>query len=237
MTEWKAKRFWTETAVVAVEGGFQVALDGKMLNTPGKRPLVMPTRALAEAVAQEWDAQEGEIRPQEMPFTRCVNSAVERVVPQHAAVADMLAGYGETDLLCYRAEGPEALTQRQAEAWDPLLHWARETYDAPLAITAGIVPVAQPARSIENLSAAVHGTDAFALVALHDLVTLTGSLVLGLAVSRQRVNAAQAFDLSRIDEDWQIEQWGRDEEADAAAEARKAQLLQAEEFWAACFAK
>lgn len=237
MSEWKAKRFWTAVEVVEAEGGFRVMLDGRGVATPGKLPLVLPTRAMAQAVAAEWDAQEGEIKPLTMPCTRSANSAIERVAPQHREVAEMLASYGETDLLCYRAERPAELTQRQTEGWDPLLDWAAERYGARLRVTAGVVPVAQPEAAVAKLAQAVHAVEPFAMTALHDLITLTGSLVLGLAVAEGRLSAKQAWDLSRIDELWQIEQWGADEEAAEAAAAREAQLRHAEAFWALTFAE
>ena len=236
MSEWKAKRFWTDVSVEAVEGGYRILLDARTLSTPGKLPLVVPTRALAEALASEWAAQEDVIKPLEMPVTRSANSAVERVAAQHGAVADMLAAYGETDLLCYRAEGPEELTQRQAVAWDPLLDWTAERYGARLKVGAGIVPVAQDADAIAALRRAVHDVAPFPMTALHDLITLTGSLVLGFAVFENRLSAAEAWDLSRIDEDWQIAQWGEDDEATAAAAAKAAQLAHAESFLRLTFA-
>jgi chaperone required for assembly of F1-ATPase len=237
MTEWKAKRFWTKASVEDAPDGYRVCLDGKPLNTPGKLPLILPTRAMAAAIAAEWDAQQGEIRPLTMPCTRSANSAIERVIPQHAEVAEMLSAYGETDLLCYRAERPEDLTQRQAEAWDPLLDWAAQRYGARLRVGAGIVPVEQDADAMRALARVVAETGPFAMAALHDLVTLTGSLVLGLAVSEGRLSAANAWFVSRIDEDWQIEQWGDDDEAVAAAAARQAQLIHAETFWRLSFAR
>ncbi len=236
MSEWKAKRFWTTVEVVAVEGGFRVMLDGRGVATPGKLPLMLPTRAMADAVAAEWAAQEGEVKPLTMPHTRSANSAIERVAPQHAEVAAMLASYGETDLLCYRASGPQDLTQRQAEAWDPLLDWATDRYGAALRVTVGVVPVAQPADAVERLAQAVAGVAPFPMTALHDLVTLTGSLILGLAVAERRLSAKDAWEISRIDEVWQMAQWGEDEEASEAAAARAAQLQHAEAFWLSCFA-
>lgn len=237
MTEWKAKRFWTDVAVEAVDGGYRVVLDGRSVNTPGKQPLILPTRAVADAVAVEWDAQEGEIKPLTMPHTRSANSALERVAPQHAGVSAMLASYGETDLLCYRADGPEELTSRQSMGWDPLLDWADARYGARLVVGAGIVPVAQDAEAVARLSRAVADIAPFPMTALHDLVTLSGSLILGLAVSEQRLNAHDAWRLSRIDETWQIEQWGADEEAAEAAATKEAQFQHAEDFWNLCHAK
>jgi len=231
MTEWKAKRFWTDVSVDPAEGGFRVLLDGRPVRTPGKALLLLPTRAMAEATAEEWAAQEGEIQPLTMPVTRSANSAIERVTPAHAEVAAMLSAYGETDLLCYRADGPQILVERQAAGWDPLLDWAAETLQAPLLRTVGILPVAQPEDSLAKLSRIVSDTPPFHLTALHDLITLSGSLILGLATAKGRLTAATAFDLSRIDETFQIEQWGEDEEAAEFAAARRAQILHAERFW------
>lgn len=235
MTEWTAKRFWRDVRLEETGGGHAVLLDARPLNTPGKLPMILPTRAMAEAVAGEWRAQEGQIRPLTMPVTRSANSAIERVAPQHGEVAAILAAYGETDLLCYRAEGPDALTQRQAEAWDPLLDWAASRYGARLDVGAGILPVRQPPEALAALTRAVTEVAPFPMTALHDLITLTGSLILGLAVSENRISALQAWDLSRIDEDWQISQWGPDDEAIRAAEARKEQMLHADRFRGLCF--
>lgn len=237
MTEWKAKRFWTEATVAEADGGFRVMLDGRGVNTPGKAPLVLPTYAMAEAIAAEWDAQEGEIKPLTMPHTRAANSAIERVTPQLAGVSEMLLGYAETDLLCYRAEGPDELTQRQADEWDPMLEWGAQVLGAPLEPRIGVMWVSQPAASIATLDTFLGDIGPFPMTALHDLVTLTGSLILGLAVSRGRISAKEAWRLSRIDESWQIEQWGADEEAEEAAAIKEAQLLHAEAFWSLCFDK
>lgn len=236
MTEWKAKRFWDTVEVRPDDHGFRVFLDDRALNTPGKLPLTLPTRAMADAVADEWRAQEGHIQPLTMPHTRSANSAVERVTPQHAEVAAMLANYGQTDLLCYRAEGPEALIARQGDGWNPLLDWAAARYGARLRVGAGIVPVDQDPDAMARLAAAVAEVDAFPMTALHDLVTLTGSLILGLAVADRHLDVGRAWDLSRIDEDWQIEQWGPDDEAIAFAQAKESQLRHADRFWTLCFA-
>lgn len=237
MTEWKAKRFWKEATVEEAEGGFRVMLDGRGVNTPGKVPLIMPTRAMAEAVAVEWDAQESEIKPLTMPHTRSANSAIERVTPQRLDVAEMLLGYGETDLLCYRADKPIELTRRQAAAWDPLLDWADQTYGARLQPRKGVMWVSQSSSAMTLLAETLAEVTPFPMTALHDLVTLSGSLVLGLAVSKRHISAKEAWRISRIDEDWQIEQWGADEEAAEAAAIKEAQLVHAEAFWELCFAQ
>jgi len=231
---WKAKRFWTDVSVAGAEGGFAIHLDARQVMTPGKLPLVVPTRPMAEAVAAEWAAQEGEIQPLSMPVTRAANSAIERVRPQKAEVAAMLAAYAETDLTCHRAGTPEALAARQAQAWDPLLDWAARALGARLTPTIGVMSVAQPPDSLAALSAHVSAMDEFRLTALHDLVTLSGSLILGLAVADRHLDPDTAWSLSRIDEDWQIAHWGPDEDAEIAAQIRKAQFLQADRFWALC---
>jgi chaperone required for assembly of F1-ATPase len=217
MTEWTAKRFWTEVGVAQEAGGWRVLLDGRPLKTPAKAALDLPSAAMAEAMAEEWAAQHEVIDPRKMPVTRSANSAIDRVAPQKAEVVAMLAGYGETDLLCHRADGPDALVARQAEGWDPLLDWADETLGARLRPTTGILPAEQAPEALERLSEALDALDAFRLTAVHDLVTLSGSLVLGLAVARGRLDAETGWALSRIDEDWQIAQWGEDEEAAKAA--------------------
>lgn len=229
--EWKARRFWKAAEIREAGDGWQVALDGRLVRTPGKLPLILPTADLADAIAAEWDAQAEIIVPHTMPLTRAANSAVERVTPQFEAVALMLAEYGGTDLLSYRAEAPEALVNAQAEAWDPLVDWAATELRAPLRITHGVLPVPQEESSLLKLRAEVMALDVFALTALHDLVTLPGSLILGLAVLRGRLDAEKSHAISRIDEEYQAESWGRDEEADEAAAARLVQMRNAERFW------
>lgn len=234
MSGWTAKRFWKAAAAEPCEGGFTVRLDARPVKTPAKTPLVVPSLDLAHVIASEWDAQQGVIRPETMPATRAANSALDKVTPLFDAVVDEVAGYGGSDLLCYRAEGPIELVARQAEAWQPLLDWAEMEFDAPLVVTTGVIPVAQPQASLARLRAAVAAETAFGLAALHDLVAITGSLVVGLAIARGRVAGEHGFALSRIDEAWQIEQWGEDEEAAAAESMRRAALLDAERFYRLC---
>lgn len=234
MSSWTARRFWTTASAVPVEVGFAVHLDARPVRTPLKAPLVLPTFPLAEAVAAEWQAQEGKVKPETMPVTRTANSAIDKVAPQHSDVADMLAAYGGSDLLCYRATGPAGLIQVQAEGWDPLLTWAADTLSAPLQVTIGIVPVSQPAESLAALSRLVHQLDSFRLAAFHDLVAISGSLVLALAVIQRRLSAPEAWALSRIDEDWQISLWGEDEEAAEHAALKRAAFLAADRFYGLC---
>ena len=230
MSEWKARRFWTEARATETDAGFGVALDGRPVKTPAKSPLVLPSRALAEAVAAEWDAQEGEVRPATMPLTRAANAAIDKVAVQHAEVAAMLAAYADSDLLCYRAESPQALVVRQAAAWDPLLDWAAGTFGARLVPVTGVMYTPQDPEALHRLAGPVHAMDAFTLTALHDLVGLSGSLVLGLAAVHEAEEIGKLWHLSRIDETWQEEQWGVDEEARAQAEVKESEFRAAKRF-------
>ncbi|GGE17110.1 ATPase [Primorskyibacter flagellatus] len=231
MSEWAARRFWKAAAVTEGPEGFGIALDGRGVRTPAKAPLIVPTRALAEAIAAEWAAQGDTVDPRTMPATRGANAAIDKVAVQHAEVADMLAAYGDSDLLCYRADAPDELVARQAEGWDPMLDWAAETYGARLETRTGIMHDPQPASALARLAAEVHGMTAFELAAFHDLVSLSGSLVLGLAATRNAESAERLWDLSRIDEVWQAEQWGADEDAEQAAAVKRESFLNAKRFY------
>ncbi len=234
MSAWKPKRFWSASAIVPVDGGWTVQLDGRPVKTPAKTLLVVPTEALAQAIAAEWDAQQGEIKPDTMPYTRTANSAIDKVAVQFDDVATMLSAYGGSDHLCYRATGPEPLVARQAAAWDPLLAWAAQSLDLHLTVTAGIMHVAQPEAALARATALVAALNPFQLAAFHDLVALSGSLVLALAVIHGRLDPDTAWRLSRIDEDWQIEEWGEDEEAAELTAVKQAAFLQAARFYGLC---
>jgi chaperone required for assembly of F1-ATPase len=183
------------------------------------------------ALAAEWRAQGDVVDLAAMPVTRAANTAIDKVAAHRAGMMEALAAYGETDLLCYRAEEPDALTQRQAQGWDPLLDWAHETLGARLVPVVGVMPQRQDEVALARLAAEVAAMDAFALTGFHDLVTLSGSLVLALAVVRRRLSAAEAWDLSRIDETHQAEIWGRDREAEHAAMIRRDAFLAADRFF------
>lgn len=231
MSEWKARRFWTDVSIRQVDSGHEVMLDDRSLRTPGKLPLVLPTAPLADAIADEWRAQGDLIQPLTMPLTRAANSAVERVAPQFEGVVDMLAEYGGTDLLCYRADVPAQLAEAQARHWDELLHWAETELGASLRVTQGVIPIDQNPDSLGRLRNELAALDLYGLTAAYDLVTLPGSLVLGLAVLRGRLTASDAFALSRLDEEFQAERWGQDAEAQAASDARQVAMNSAERLW------
>ena len=234
MVEWKLKRFWNAATVEQTDDGFAVLLDGRSVKTPAKAALIVPSKALAEKIASEWDAQEGDVNPEIMPFTRAANAALDKVTHQFVEVADLIAAYGENDLLCYRAAIPQELVDRQAAAWDPILDWANDVYGVRLATGQGVMHIAQPPSAIERLTQEVHALSPFQLTAFHDLVSLTGSLVLGFAIVNNRLGADAAWDVSRIDEIWQAEHWGQDEEALDLAETKRQALLSAAEFYANC---
>ncbi len=231
MSDWKPKRFWKTSTVVAAEGGHTVELDGRRVKTPAKATLILPTQAMADAVAAEWEAQEKEVDPTTMPFTRSANAAIDKVRVQHAEVADMLADYGDSDLLCYRAAHPETLQQRQSAAWDPALDWAANALRARLTPVVGVVHVPQSKSALIELRQQVHALNAFQLAAFHDLVSLSGSLILGFAATRNWRSAEYIWSISQVDETWQTEQWGHDEEASAATEVKKAAFLHAKRFY------
>ena len=231
MSAWKAKRFWKASEVVETEGGYTVTLDGRGVKTPAKTPLVVPTVALAQAIAQEWDAQDKEIKPLTMPVTRSANAALDKVSIQFEEVADMIAEYGGTDMLCYRAVGPEGLVARQADCWDPLLTWAEQDLGARLQTAAGVMHLAQDETALKTLHGKVHELTAFELAAFHDLVGLSGSLILGFAAIHDFRPIEERWELSRLDEVWQQEQWGVDEEAEELAETKRQAFVHAKRFF------
>ena len=231
MSEWKAKRFWTAAEVVTSGVGFAVELDGRSVKTPAKNALVLPTRAMAVAVAAEWQAQEKEINPATMPVTKTANAALDKVVAQHGEVAEMLAAYGDSDLLCYRAEAPTELIERQARIWNPLLDWAEAELGARLEPRTGVMHKPQAQEPIATLTEMVHALDDFELAAFHDLVSLSGSLVLGFAATKDAHPADVIWDISRLDEMYQAEQWGRDDDAEALAETKKHSFLHAKRMF------
>lgn len=221
------KRFYKE-AMLSPEGA--ILLDGRAVKTPQRAALALPTPALAEAVRQEWADQGEEIDPRTMPLTGLANAAIDIVSPDPAAFADPLARYAETDLLCYRADSPVELIAEEAVAWDPLLDWARARFDVHFEIATGIVHRAQPEATVARLAEALTARSPFALVAMNPLITIGGSLVTALAVADGAIGAEAAFDTLHLDELWQARQWGEDELAAQAREARRKDFLVAARF-------
>ncbi|WP_424985967.1 ATP12 family chaperone protein [Microbulbifer sp. S227A] len=230
----KQKRFWTTTTIVTEADGFGVALDQRRIKTPAKAALLLPTRVMAEAVAAEWESQQEVIDPLSMPVTRSANAAIDKVRHQHSEVADMLAAYGDTDLLCYRADAPAELVARQSEHWDPLLDWAHDSLGARLIPCSGVIHQPQPEDALARLRERVHRMSDFELAAFHDLVSLSGSLILGFAAAAGLREADDIWQLSRLDETWQEEQWGVDDEARQQAEIKRRAFLHAKRFMELC---
>ncbi len=231
MSDWKAKRFWTDAKVVPQDAGFTVELDGRAIKTPAKRLLVVPTAAMADAIAAEWQAQDGVIDPRTMPCTKTANAALDKVAIQHAEVADMLAAYGDCDLLCYRADSPQELVMRQQTEWDPMLDWADQALGARLETRVGIMHVPQSPDVVASLSARTHALNIYELAAFHDLVSLSGSLILAFAAAQDARDPDSLWTLSRLDELWQAEQWGADDEAEALAAVKKDSFLHAKRMF------
>ncbi len=212
-------RFYAHSQVVAGPEGFAVQLDGKPVRTPLRRPLAAPERELAEAIAAEWEAQREVIEPAQMPLTRLANSIIDGVADAPALVSAEIAKYLASDLLFYRAQGPELLRARQAQHWDPVLDWVHEAFGARFVLAEGVVHLPQPERAIANVTKAIP-QDAWRLGALHCITTITGSALIALALLRERITIDAAWAAAQVDEDWQMEQWGRDELAFERREAR-----------------
>lgn len=221
------KRFWKRARAERVEGGWLVRLDERPVRTPARRLCVVPVAGMADGIAAEWNNQDERINPLSMPLTRAASTCIDRVLPDVDAIRHDVAGYGGTDLLCYRAPEPAALAARQARGWDPVLAWAADALGARLVTAEGVMHIVQPSESVARLAAEVRALDAWELTALSELTTLSGSLLLGLAVFHGRLSPAEAWRLSRIDEEWNIEQWGEDAEAARQAARREADFLAA----------
>lgn len=213
------KRFYAEAGIGEMPGGFAVLLDGKTIRTPSRKPLIAPTPAIAEAIAAEWNAQRETIDPMTMPMTRLGNSVVEGVVDRVGDVVDDIAKYFGSDLLCYRAGHPEALVAREAAAWDSVLSWAAETFGARFMLAEGIVHIVQPAQALAA-ARAVLPSEPWAVAAFHVATTITGSALLALALARRFRDADAVWAAAHVDEDWNSEQWGVDEEVAARRAAR-----------------
>lgn len=211
---------------VTIKAG-AILLDDRAVKTPARAPLVLPSPALAEAVAEEWRAQGEQIDPRSMPLTGLSNAAIDRVMPDPVAFARPIAAYAETDLLCYRADAPAELVTRQAEAWDPLLDWARARFDVHFTVTSGIIHAPQPPATILRLGEALRARDPFSLAAMAPIVTIGGSLVAALAFADGQIDADTAFDITHLDELWQAECWGEDKLALEARAARKRDFMAA----------
>lgn len=224
------KRFYRQASVAAVAGGFGIELDGRPVRTPAKAPLVVASRALAEAIAEEWQQQGDEVVTASLGLTSLANAALDVVARRRPEIVREIVNYAGTDLVCYRADHPPALAARQHEAWQPLLDWATSRYDAPLTVTMGVTPVPQPEPSLQALTRAVDAYDTMALTALQLATSACGSLIVALALVEGRIDADAAFEVSQLDETFEIEQWGEDPEQTKRRAALKDDIALAARF-------
>ena len=231
MSEWSPKRFWKSVEVDREGEGFAVRLDGRLVKTPAKKNLILPSQTIAERVAGEWDAVENRITPATMPWTRSANAAIDKVSLQRNEVIDHLIGYAGSDLLCYRASDPASLVERQNQEWSPILGWCQDRFDIQLKTTSGVMPVTQPAEGLDRLKRVMTPMGSFHLTGFHDLVTLSGSYVLALAVIEGFRDTDAAWQASQLDENWQAEQWGVDAEASEAAEIKRQAFIHAAKLY------
>ncbi|HEY4077322.1 MAG TPA: ATP12 family protein [Rhizomicrobium sp.] len=207
------KRFYKDVSIAPADGGFAVLLDGRPVRTPARSALVLPSEALAQAIAQEWRRQGDEVVATTMPLLRLANTVIDGVAVNREDVIGAILRFGESDLLCYRAHQPPELSARQREGWDPMLDWAQQRFGAQIKIADGLNHVDQPPETLAALREALAAQDAWALAGLHVIASITGSVVLALAVAEGRTSGVHAFQLSRIDEIYQAEKWGEDTEA------------------------
>ena len=216
----QTKRFYTDVDVKQDAQGFAVLLDGKPVRTPGKAAFLLPSAAFADAVAEEWRGQGARIDPATMPLTRLANSIIDGVKGREEAVIGDILNYAGSDLLCYRAEGPQGLVARQTKQWDPIVAWAKQDLGAPMRLAEGVMHVKQPQASLDALRARLRQLDSWSLAALHVMTGLSGSALLALATALGRLSAEDSWAAAHVDEEWQISQWGEDEQARAGRENR-----------------
>ncbi len=226
------KRFYKIVSIDGVDSENRILLDGKPIRTPLKSMLCVPTIELAQAIADEWDAQQAMINPASMPFTRHANTTIDRVKAHRAAIDQEISNFGESDFLCYRATDPEELIDAQSAAWNPLLAWSAKNMDAPLKIISGIMHQPQPKASLASLRRAVAAATDWQLSPLHTLVSISGSLIIGLAVLHKTITADAAWSASQVDALYQAAKWGIDDEAQAVAQKRHHDVIKAAEFLA-----
>ena len=225
----KAKRFWKTVSVAELENGFGILLDARNLMTPLKSKLIVPTKALAEQIAEEWRAVEGEINPELLPMTKRANSAIERVGTLREDVTSHLLDYVDSDLICYRAEEPKSLVHAQT-AWDKWVEWAKG-FDIDLIVTKGIMPVEQPASNRAAAEKWLSKWSDFEFTGVYDFITLNGSFILGMALAEKEFSTIDCFKLSIVDELFQESFWGIDEDALELREGKQKELEQSNRFF------
>lgn len=226
------KRFYKAAILVTHEAGYLVELDGREVKTPEKRLNLSPNKAMAEAICQEWNDQGDKVDPNSMPIAKLQNTAIDRVETRRTDLIDELVKYAGTDLLCYRAEFPDDLAKRQADIWQPLLDWVAKTHQVSLKVTTGILHISQDSAQLARLKTFLQGMDSFRLAAFYNITTLCGSVSVGLNVLGGNLTAEQAWEAAELDENYQIEQWGIDDEAKIRQDNMKTELNAAVRFLA-----
>ncbi|MEI8180779.1 ATP12 family protein [Aestuariivirga sp.] len=216
------RRFYKD---VTVTDDLGIALDGRPVKTPMKAPLRLPTRALADAVAVEWEEQGEEIKPATMTLTKLANTAIDRVAVQHEAIVQEVLEYANSDLVCYRTDRPPDLVALQVKDWDPIVDWARTALDAPFEVTDGIIHRPQPEAAISAFAPVVQGLTDFELAAFYSIMTLTGSAILAMMLTRKAIAPEAGWTAAHVDEDYQIEHWGQDDEARDRRAGRHAEFM------------
>ena len=213
MSIWEKKRTWINTSIELIGPSFAILLDDNYLYTPKKAKVLLPTQKLAQKVADEWKLQKKIINPSKMPYSRLVNSAIDKVNENFDSIVSDLVDYGDTDLVCYRSISPEDLVILQNKHWDPILVWAKNELEVDLKVNSGVNYKAQDPIQLQKLSKEISSFNPFSLTGLYDLVTISGSLLVALAVYYKHITPTEGFDISFLDEDWQRKKWGQDEES------------------------
>ncbi len=216
------KRFYEDVTVSAVAGGFEVQLDGRSVKTPLKRALVLPGESMAEAIADEWRVQESHIDPSSMIITRLANTAIDRVCGEEARIVREIGGFAASDLVCYRAGGPETLLERQSASWDPVLNWMHNEHGVRFICVEGVMHAQQPGEALDTVERLLSAEGSFSLTAVHNMSSLTGSALIAMMTAAGALSVEAAWAAAHVDEDWQIEQWGSDYEAEERRSLRKA---------------
>jgi chaperone required for assembly of F1-ATPase len=225
-----AKRFWKETDVTETDDGWMIMLDGRAVKTPAGRPVALSSQRLAEAVGAEWKAQEENIIPATMPHFRYVVTAIDRVTPQRGDIINQLVGFSGNDLICYRDPDQLELASEQSMGWNPLLEWAESQHGIKLCIGAGVMPVKQDAETLLTAENWLSDKDDFRLAGLYNLISLSGSFVIGMAIEQGRLAVEPGFDLAFLDELWQTRKWGDDAEAEDRRQAIKKDMIEAKNY-------
>lgn len=225
-----AKRFWKTTNVITTDAGWMIALDGRNVKTPAGIPVTLASQKLAEVVAEEWKAQEDKIDPATMPHFRYVVTAIDRVTPQRPDIISQLAGFSGNDMLCYRDPDQNELANEQLKRWGPLLDWADETYGIKLETGTGILPIKQSADTLSRAHHMLVEKDDFRLAGLYNLISLSGSFIIGIAIEQGRLIPQDGFELAFLDELWQSKKWGSDSEAENRRQTIKQDMIEATSY-------